>query len=335
MEMETQEPSDLIAPSLMALLHETVDYAGLFPPADLPLSDAIHNYADYRGEPQAWMLSRFVLPVRRLSDLEPYQSLFRNGDPYVFSVLGTGGEDPKSFLAAFRRDLDLIDAFDEHHAGRTTVDVMEVRLPKTLLDDDHDALVDFFERVDRALVSAGTAKLDLFFEVPVTDDTAPRLPEIAAAMAEMNSRQPVPERCELGLKIRCGGMEPSDVPEVAPTAAFIVACRDAGVRFKATAGLHHPIRHYDDSLECEMHGFINVFGAATLASELDLDVPTVQAVLQEDIAENFQFLKDAFGWRDLLAPIDAIDHVRQSLAISFGSCSFEEPVDDLRELELL
>jgi len=118
-------------------------------------------------------------------------------------------------------------------------------------------------------------------------------------------------------------------------AALIVACRDASVPFKATAGLHHPIRHYDDGLDTEMHGFLNIFAAAVRAAEHRLDRTDVQTILREENADNFRFLKDAVAWRDLTVSLDGVRHARDTLALSFGSCSFEEPIDHLRDLELL
>jgi len=332
---ESSESPSLIAPSLRAFLHDIVDYAGLFPPADLPLREAIENYAEYRTEPEAWILSRFVLPVRRLDDLTPHQALFKQGGPFLFSVLGTGGGTPDAFLDAFRRDLDAIDTFDEHHAGRAQVDVMEVRLPPALIGSTSSDILSFLDRVDRALVTAGTANLDLFFEIPLEEDALDSLPALCAAIAEFNSRQSVPARCEVGLKIRCGGRNPEDIPDAESIARVICACRDAGVCFKATAGLHHPVRHYDDSMEKDRHGFFNIFGAAVLAQELDLPVADVQPILLEDVEDNFQFLKDSFGWRDLTVHIDGVEHTRETLAASFGSCSFTDPIHDLRDLDLI
>lgn len=334
--MESTESSDaLIPPGLQTLLHRSLDYAGLFPPADLSLDRAIHNYAEYREEPEAWMLSRFVLPVRRLPDLAPYRRLFNEGEPYHFSVLGTGGDDPDTFLQAFTRDLDVIDAFDESYGGRAQVDVMEVPLPSSLVGSPHSKIESFLKAVNQRLVTAGTAKLDLFLELPLDEDSAPGLAAVCAAVADHNSQQAFPARTEVGLKMRCGGAEPSDVPSVEHAAALITACRDASVPFKATAGLHHPIRHYDDGLDTEMHGFINIFGASVLAAEHQLVPGDVEAVLREDTPDNFRFLQDAFAWRDLTVSLDGVRHARDSLALSFGSCSFEEPIDHLRELELL
>lgn len=331
----TDTSTDLVPPSLQTLLGNILDYAGLFPPADLSLAQAIQNYADYREEPEAWMLSRFVLPVRRLPDLTPFQNLFSGEDPYRFSVLGTGGDDRDTFLDAFGRDLDAIDTFDEEYGGRAQVDVMEVPLPATLVGSDQTDFETFFEAVDQRLVEAGTAKLDFFFEVPMRSNSVASLPALCAAVAEHNSQQAVPPRSEMGLKMRCGGAEPSDVPSVEQAAALITACRTASIPFKATAGLHHPIRHYDDGLDTEMHGFLNVFGAAVLAAEHQLEEDNVRAILSEETANNFRFEKDTFSWRNLSASLDDIQHTRETLALSFGSCSFEEPIDHLRDLELL
>jgi hypothetical protein len=334
--MESPDPSDsLITPSLQALLHEVVDYAGLFPPADLSLQRALQSYAEYREEEEAWMLSRFVLPVRRLPDLATHRPLLKRGAPYDLSVLGTGGGTTETFLDAFERDLEVIEEFEEDQRGRAQVDVMEVPLPDALVGGSQADLTAFLEAVNRKLVAAGTAKLDLFLELPMRGDAVAGLPALGAAAAEHNSQQAVPARTVVGLKIRCGGAEPTDVPDADEVAALIVAARNAGIPFKATAGLHHPIRHYDDGLDTEMHGFLNVFAASVLAAEHDLDRPAVRAILREETADNFRFLKDALAWRDLSVSLDDIRYARETLALSFGSCSFEEPIDHLRDLELL
>lgn len=332
---QTESSNTLTPPGLRTLLQEILDYAGLFPPADLSLDRALKNYAKYRDEPEAWMLSRFVLPVRRLPDLTPYRGLFKDETPYSFSVLGTGGDDLDTFLEAFTRDLDVIETFDEAHKGQAQVAAMEVRLPDSLVGSPQSQIGSFLTAVNRELVAAGTAKLDLFLEVPMNEDAVRGLPEVCAAIADHNSQQAVPPRTKMGLKMRCGGAEPADVPSVEHAAALIAACRDASIPFKATAGLHHPIRHYDDGLDTEMHGFINIFGAAVLASEHQLSRPNVQEILREETADNFRFLQDDFAWRDLKVSLDGVRHARENLALSFGSCSFEEPIDHLRELELL
>ena len=135
--------------------------------------------------------------------------------------------------------------------------------------------------------------------------------------------------------MHCGGREPSDVPSVEALAALIVACRDARVPLKAAKGLQHPIRHYDDGLDTDMHGFVNLFAAAVLAAEHQLDPEHVQPILREEAANNFRFEKEGFSWRNLSASLDGIRHTREHLALSFGSSSFEDPIDNLRDIDLL
>jgi hypothetical protein len=324
-----------LTPSLRALLTEIVDYAGLFPPARLPLREALHNYVTYRQEPEAWMLGRFVVPLARLGDLDDYAPLFKHEPPTRFSVLGSGGDDAATFAEAFEDDLDALTAFERRHHDRVLADVMEVRLPAELLGTETRNVQTFLHEVDRRIVRAGTPKLDVFYEVPVDADLPDTLPPVLAALAEHNSLQAVPARSIAGLKLRCGGLEPSDHPDPAYVAFAVAACRDTGVRFKATAGLHHPGRHYNDDAEAHMHGFLNLFGAAALAAEHDLGADAVEAILRDENADSFRFTPDTFAWRDLEVPTDDVAYVREHLAVSFGSCSFEEPVDDLRDLDLL
>jgi hypothetical protein len=281
------------------------------------------------------MLSRFVLPVHQLPELTPYRNLFSHGAPYRFSVLGTGGTDPDAFLDAFTRDLDVIDAFDAEYGGRSQVDVMEVPLPRSLVGERQSELESFFSAVDRRLVQTGTAKLDLFFRLPQRPDADQPLSPLCAAVAEHNSQQAVPARSKMGLKLHCGGETPSDVPSVKFVADLIVACRDASVAFKVGRGLQHPIRHYDDGLDTQMHGFLNLFAATVLATEHQLDPDAVRTILLEETANNFRFEKESFFWRNIGASLDGIRHARERLALSFSSCSFEAPIDNLRDRDFL
>src|SRR5437667_12825587 len=105
--------------SVRALLSGIIDYAGLFPPANLPLEEAIRNYARYRTEPEAWMLGRFICPASRLKELQRFHDeIFGTGPLMVFSALGSGGENTQEFLATLLRDCRDIDAFQNGCQGR-------------------------------------------------------------------------------------------------------------------------------------------------------------------------------------------------------------------------
>ena len=127
-------------------------------------------------------------------------------------------------------------------------------------------------------------------------------------------------RARAGAKIRCGG---TTLPSVAEVAAFVAACRDAGVPFKATAGLHHPIRRGD------RHGFLNLLAAAVFA---DGDV---EAILAEEDPSAFTVDEGGFGVHGHRADAETIAAARRELFVAYGSCSFDEPVDDLTALGVL
>jgi hypothetical protein len=123
-----------------------------------------------------------------------------------------------------------------------------------------------------------------------------------------------------GAKIRCGG---KTLPSVEEVASFVTACRDAGVPFKATAGLHHPIR------SGERHGFLNLLAAAVFA---DGDT---EAILAEEDPSAFTLDERGFGVYDHRADAETIAAARAELFVAYGSCSFDEPVHDLEALGVL
>jgi hypothetical protein len=138
-----------------------------------------------------------------------------------------------------------------------------------------------------------------------------------------------------GFKLRTGGLETSAFPPPDEIAQVIIRCRDAKVPFKATAGLHHALRRFDPGIGTTMHGFLNVFGAGILAHACHLNGEQVGMVLLEEDAKSFVFDDQAFRWRDFKATTAEVTNARKRLMTSFGSCSFDEPRDDLRSLGLL
>ena len=132
-------------------------------------------------------------------------------------------------------------------------------------------------------------------------------------------------------KIRTGGLTAEAFPTAEKIAAFLRACKAAGVAFKATAGLHHPLRcvkpltYEPNAPTGAMHGFVNVFLAAALLDQ-------AEEILAENNPHAFSFEDDHASWRELRVSNDELRTMRQSFGMSFGSCSFEEPIADLEEL---
>jgi len=138
-------------------------------------------------------------------------------------------------------------------------------------------------------------------------------------------------------KLRTGGLTADAVPMPSEVSEFLCEAATRRISFKATAGLHHAIRgshpltYSADSPHAVTHGFINVFVAAALAWD-GVGRATVAGVLHESDPESFEFLDDALMWRGRTISTAQIAAARRDFAHSFGSCSFEEPVADLRAL---
>jgi hypothetical protein len=135
-------------------------------------------------------------------------------------------------------------------------------------------------------------------------------------------------------KVRTGGITPDAIPSVDSVAAYIIECAERKLPFKATAGLHHPVRaahrltYQPDACSAMMHGFINVFISAAFAWHGEREI---HPILSETDPSAFRF-DDRAHWRDLALSSEEIDESRRNFAHSFGSCSFDEPIEDLRIL---
>lgn len=340
-------------PSLRAFLTGIIDYAGLFPPAQLPLDQAVRNYLRYRQEGDAWMLGRFICPAARLEELHAFEKeLFRSGPPFAVSALGRGGKNPDDFLAGFRADLDAIASFRSRYGARVTVEIIETRLPAgtsadALAADAVKMLASGGRKshVDEEKQGAGAERdkqganaprsphsvLTPYFETVFGPDWRPTVGAVIAGIAAA----PRDPRQMPGFKLRCGGLEAAAFPTPEQVAFAVTACRDAGVPLKCTAGLHHPVRRFDAGVQTQMHGFLNVFGAGVLAQARRLTEDQVRQIVADEKAENFTFEANRFRWKEFQASTEEIVAARQRGVVSFGSCSFDEPREDLRMLGLL
>ena len=327
-----------------SFMEKLIDYAGLFPPAQLPMEKAIQQYAEYRKSPDAGMLSRFICPAARLRELQPYQdSLFQEGEPFRFSVLGRSGKTKEEFLAGLEKDLEAIREFLEYHRGRAAAEVLEVRLPGDALHSPGaSAISQLLNGFAAALEKNGPPEIAAYFEADFISFGREWKKVLHAAVKGIAEHNRYLQRGNkftryksAGFKLRCGGVEPQMYPSPEQAAAAISACIDQRVPLKATAGLHHPVRHFNRAAKVKMHGFLNVFGAAVLAEAHNLSAEQIQEIIEDEDASNFIFTRRAFAWKNLRASLDEITRARQNYAISFGSCSFDEPREDLRGLKLL
>ena len=137
-----------------------------------------------------------------------------------------------------------------------------------------------------------------------------------------------------GYKLRTGGVTADAFPTSAQIAKALVAPATHQVPIKFTAGLHHPLRQYREEVRTKMFGFLNVLGAAVLAAEHRWDAHQTSIMLEDENAGSFSFANDFFAWREWKIDIKRLQD-RRRFVKSFGSCSFDEPREDLRALNLL
>ncbi len=295
------------------LLRDLIDYAGLFPPASLAMTPSVANYDAYSRSEWNWILGRFIVPVARLGEFEEAFTGLPTPTPgsgfasWRLSVLLSS--DPLADVARIR---EFNKGFTNSGSGRRAiVESVEVKV----------ANADEIKRISGIV----PAELTTYFEIPLSG-----CGECIAAMAGCGRRA----------KIRTGGEMADKFPAPESVVEFLRLCAAARAPFKATAGLHHPVRsvhrltYAPDSPSAMMHGFLNVFlGAAFLRTGMDAALAV--DVLKEESPSAFCFDADGVSWREHRLSARDLFLARRDFSISFGSCSFTEPIDDLRSLHLL
>lgn len=285
--------------AIQRLTEGLIDYAGLFPPAGLAMGPAVEMYAKHRASPHARILSRFICSAFRLDEFEHHAREFLSADdPWALSVLVSN--DSGGGITAIHQ-------FLKKAENLVTIDVLEAKVEAASeIDDAITRLPQTFQ---------------VFFEFPLTGDFRGYITALAGT--------------GYGAKIRTGGLTSSLFPSAGTTAHFIHLCHQAEVPFKATAGLHHPIRHRNDKIGCLEHGFLNVFLGAVMQHTHQIEEADLMRILRVTDPAAFKFDGDAVTVLDTwTADADQIASAR-AWAISYGSCSFDEPVEGLQALRLL
>jgi hypothetical protein len=304
----------MVAASLRALLEHSIDYAGMFPPASLDLEAAVTNQASYVRLEDRWMLNAFVLSVADFNAVRQLLSQFEPGTPLSISALGPKTQNANAFLDAIEETDEAIRSLSAHNVDLIRVSQLEMFLPD---DVDLDLL-----HATRSILG----ELPAFFEAP-----AERAEEAIALVSEHNSNTDQPT---FGYKMRTGGVTADAFPSSAQIAHAMVAPATHQVPIKFTAGLHHPIRQYREEVQTKMHGFLNVLGAAVLAAEHKWDAAQTAVMLDDEEPSSFSFSDESFSWRDWNIQVRRLRD-RRKFVTTFGSCSFDEPRQDLQALGLM
>ena len=211
-----------------------------------------------------------------------------------------GGNTPPVKLSVLSSDWDqaqpLVEQFRSQHSQLASIVSVETR--------QLDAAAKIASEVDH-----------VYIEIPCSEDVASGIAAIKQA--------------GVSAKIRTGGLTADAFPSSQQVAEFVVACCQSDVSFKATAGLHHPLAKVRptcsdaDAPLAPMHGFANLLAAVAMAEQRS-SLSEIQGVLSLAEEEATAMFSRPEFWRDAQAI--------RSRFHSIGSCSIDEPVDDLLEL---
>jgi hypothetical protein len=295
------------------LLEGLVDYAGLFAPAALAMPNAVRNYAHYRAVGSGWILGKFICPAQSLALFSETADplLPRDAGALPWRLSATASPD----LAG---DLAEIAAFNERH--RVCFEECGARV------DAYEIKASSVGDIER-IADATPRDLQTFIEIPLDGD----IDAYIAAIARVGRHA----------KVRMGGTTADMMPSPESVVQFFKACLAHGVTAKATAGLHHPRRgayrltYEPDAATGRMYGFLNV-ALAVAHLESGGRVAEAIALLEEADAGRIEFSDLHVAWhgpeRTLTFTRDVLQQMRAHGLVSFGSCSFTEPVDESRAL---
>jgi hypothetical protein len=272
------------------LLERLLDDAAVFPPGNAPLREAMEGHRGWRTGAHADLVGRFLLPADRAAQ---FREIAAGLPPLRWEVgLVARGDSLAASAAA------AAEAARALRGDGVRVTAVELALPPAAGEGELAAL----EPLGEAPPDAA-----LFLELPRGVDA---LDLVLAARAIVG--MPV------GAKLRCGGVAADAFPSVAEVAGWIAGCVERDLPFKATAGLHQPLRHADAVLGVVQHGFLNLW-AATAAARRGAGAADLIPCLDATAA-------DALG-----VGADELRAARSSFT-GFGTCSIQEPLDGLAAL---
>jgi hypothetical protein len=258
------------------------------------MADAVREYAQHRGAPDSWALGRFVVPLGRWEEL--------------LAELGVVDQAEFSWPVSLLSQPTEVEAVRRVMASDDRLVVEAIELRASSPDEAGMA------------ASLSSTGVDVFVE--------------PASLTSFDAIAPVLSHEGASAKIRTGGVTTAAFPTSAQVISFLGSCLRHGLRFKATAGLHHAVRgEYRLTYEPapptgEMFGFLNV-GVAAALTWFDRGEHLALTALEERSPDAFEFSEAGLAWRDEHLTTQQLDEVRAEFFVGFGSCSFREPMAEL------
>jgi hypothetical protein len=275
------------------LFRSLFDDASLFPPAQLPMADAVSGHLRHQA---AWYRDTsgpFACPDSKLIELSTAMTAANVAELDLALVLPGGAAG--------------LDAAVDAVFAEPRLRLRSVELPVTPEDEAGAAVADAAAVLDRTPLAGATA----FIEIPPAHLTS----GIVRFLTD----------CGYRAKLRTGGATAEAFPDELTLARCLAAVSTGRLALKCTAGLHHAVRHRAADTGFEHHGFLNVLLAVTAA----LAGASTDAVAAE-LAD-----ADAARVAGRAAQLTADEAAAaREIFTSLGTCSTDEPIEDLVTLGL-
>lgn len=283
-----------------------IDYAGFFPPAQLDLETSLNNFGLYLNREYGWMLSRCILPCNELENI-------KHDYDFRYSVIVSS--------AVTAEEIESLSKFSKNIA------MIEVNIADS--GNNSAQCTEMLAHIISRLELADLSNIRLFIEANQIEPVVDAIRQCNGSQAGSGSISAA------GYKLRCGGATSKAYPAVERVAEAITTCCNSKIPFKFTGGLHQPLRNYHPAMATMQHGFINIFGASMLYAANRLPTEQIIECLEDEDATNMHFTDEQFSWKSYTLSTSEIRALRENRIVSFGSCSFEEPLEGLAGLGLL
>lgn len=323
--------------SVRALLEGIVDYAGLFPPAKLDMEPAVQNYMEYLASDYAWMLGKFVCSRVRIEEALTAFKAKSNSNIVEFSMIGVYREERTDFLEQLKADAIFAQSIEDRTDGMYRIPSYEIKLPDSVTKKLPSwAIYELISEASQTILEKAPNLTSIYFETDLKSDWKNAIANVLDGIFRYRQVNSVADNeLQCGFKLRCGGARPEDHPAIDLVETAVRYTKNASIPMKFTAGLHHPIRHYDETMKVKKHGFLNVFLASILHNIYNLNEENLKNLIAEEVSDNFHFSDHGLRWMSYQALTHQVQNARKDVVISFGSCSFLEPTEDLVALGLL
>lgn len=290
------------------LLYHPIDYAGLFPPAELSMEKAVDEYLELVQSDAYWLVNRFVCPAAQLARLagELRRHGFESEDDRALdvTVIGTPLVSGANASLALANDLEQMKGY-----GEIIPSALEI---KVAMGGELSGILGALKKTDHDAMG-----LDVYLEFGWGAEAIEAMHEAAGVIETV------------GFKARTGGVTADAFPDTGALAEFISTAISLDAPFKCTAGLHEPLRYKDPIDGAFHHGFLNVMLATAVAMEEDLSKQEIAEILEVMDPGQISFSDEGAHILDYQLSLEAIDEVWELFG-GFGSCSVQEPLDGLR-----